>query len=208
MATLEEKKADWLHQHFQAISRASNYYLYLLGTATVFSFVAFLSDHTSMKVPGLDMSIPRDLVLSASALIGSFLVVAFCGNYDKGEHTIQRLADTLGCEYEKLDFIDTHPNVFDFAKFASASVVASRGYAARLTVSLLYPLVLLIILGWFAYVVIYELFMYPVTGVPLAIYVAVVPVLFVAWRRAQRYVSRRWRTFLAIERAGGAGVSG
>src|SRR5436190_463090 len=139
MDTLGAKKVDWLYEHFQAISQASNQYFYALGVVTAFSLAAFLSTEQAFTVPIIDLLLPRDLVMSSLTLVGAFLVVAYCGNYDKGEATIQSLAEVLRCQYEDLECIDSHPNVFDFAKYARKDTVDCRWLIARFSVAMLYP---------------------------------------------------------------------
>jgi hypothetical protein len=143
----------------------------------------------------------RPVGLAVSVLVGGFVVIAYCGNYDKGEATIQRLADALKCDYEALEFIDTHPNIFDFAKYARTQTIQSRGVLSRLTASTLYPTVLVGVLCWFIFVVVDASVRWDMTWVVVILYGVCVPILFVAARCAWRFASRRIRHSISAEKA-------
>jgi hypothetical protein len=200
MATLEEKRVDWLYEHFQAISAAGNHYLLILALVAGFSLAGLLSNGESFYVPILGLTIDRDLVMSGSILIGAFYFVAYCGNYDKGEATISRLCDELKCEYEDLEFIDKNPNPIDFARYVRPAAAQQRGYFARLLAALLYPSILILGLAWFTALSLSELFFRAIQGAPLVIYALAILTLWFAWGRAKPFFSRRWQTFIAFER--------
>jgi len=199
--TLNDKTVDWLYERFQAISKAHNSYLYLLLFVSVFSFVTFASSDVNPHVSILSVAVDRALVLSGCALLGSWLIVAYCGNYDMGEATLSRLADELSCEYEDLEFVDTHSNLFDYAKYARPERALRRGVVSRCSVQLLYPTALLLAWCWFSYISLMELIDSGGLWAAKVICLVAAITVFVAFRRLSDFIGRRWRTFLIAERA-------
>jgi hypothetical protein len=198
---MHELEVQWLYAHFQAISRASNLYLYGLGLVIAISYLAFDSDSAPIAFQYLDRKISPDLLLSVSSFCGAFLLLAFFGAYDKGEHALHRLCAKLKCKYEELDYVDLHPNVFDHARHARDVKSRRRSLISRLSVSLLSSVTAIAVWGWLVFVVIHSLSYQKTPIAPTIFFLLTIFALWAAAVKGVDYVSRRWRTFLADERA-------
>jgi hypothetical protein len=207
MTKLDEKRAEWLYAHFQAISRTSERLLVLFGLLFVCALAEWRSDAAIIEFPFIKVGVGRELLLGCTLLSAAFTAVAFFGNYDMGEHALIALSKALGCEYEELWFVDTNPTIIDFAKFRRRQSAAKRGVVSGLSAALLYPLVFLGALTWMSVLLPYEAFMRTMTPMEILPFVLAVPTMYVAWDRAIEYTRRRWRTFVA-SRASAKGIAG
>jgi hypothetical protein len=200
-ATFDDRRADWLYEKFQAISKAQNNYLYLLLFFSAFSFITFDGAAVNPHVSLFGITVHRTLVLSGSALIGAWLIVAYCGNYDMGEATLMQLAKCVSCNYEDLSLVDTHPNLFDFSQYARPARAEHRGVLSRCSVRLLYPAALFLAWCWFVFLTLAELIDPGGLWAAKILCLIALITLLVAFRRLSDFVGRRWRTFIATEEA-------
>jgi hypothetical protein len=201
MTTLAEKEAEWLYEHFQAISHAADRYIAILGFLTAFSFAVILAPQNSYKVPVLELEVTRDILLAAMSLIGGFVFVAYCGTFDKGETTLTALAASLSCGYEDLWFVDTHPTIVDFARELRDQDRDKRVRADRFLSAMLYAILLGLALVWLTLVPLLGLFESGQSTLHRFLYAIALLCLVAAWRRAKVFIGRRWRTFRAQEKA-------
>jgi hypothetical protein len=200
MPTIAEKRVEWLYEHFQAISRLSDRILVLFGILFVSSLAVWQSSDQIIELPFLKVNAGRQVLLGCTILSSVFLLVAFFGNYDKGEATLDALCGELGCSWTDIWFVDTHPTLFDFAQFRRPEVARKRWLPARVGAALLYPLALLSGLAWLTYVFGYELFVRQMSKMETVPYLLTLPLLYVAWHRGGEYLWRRLKSFVRTER--------
>jgi hypothetical protein len=200
MASIEDLRAEWLYGHFQAISAACNHYLAALLICFAFALAGAISTVTLFTVPILGLAVARNVALSFDIMAFGFLMVSFCGCYDKGEATLNLLAAEVGCEYEDLNAVDTHPNPIDFAQFVNQKAMAKRSLVSRFLALLLYPFLLIIGIASCSFIAAREVATGQLSIVPTLLYVAAATSLFFAWKRLLPYFGRRLRHFLASER--------
>jgi hypothetical protein len=199
MSKLDEKRVEWMYEHFQGISRLSDRLLVLFGVLVVSAMAVWLSDDAKIELPFIKVSAGRDALLGCLIASGAFTLVAFFGNFDMGEAAVTALAEECECGYEDLWFLDTHPTLIDFAKFRRHGT-RERKLPARFAAALLYPIALLGALSYLTFLWGYEVFMRHMGIVEVLAYFLGVPALWVAWDRGGEYFSRRWKTFWRTER--------
>lgn len=200
MTTLKEKRAEWLYEHFQGVSRLSDRLLALFAVLVVSALAVWLSDDANIELPFIKVSAGRQVLLGCLIFSGAFSLVAFFGNFDMGEHAVTELARELECQYEDLWFVDTHPTLIDFAKFRRVSK-QEKSILTRATLLLLYPFALLSALGFLSFLWTFEVFMRDMSAAEAAGYVLSLPALCVAWLRGIEYLWRRIKTLVHNERA-------
>lgn len=200
MTSLKEKRAEWLYEHFQGISRLSDRLLVLFGVLVVSAMAVWLSDELKIELPFLKVSAGRQVLLGCLIFTGAFTLVAFFGNYDMGENALNELASEMGCKYEELWFVDTHPTLIDFAKYRRASK-REKSIVSRGALLLLYPLALLSALAYLSFLWLYEVFMRQMTTAEVIAFALALPTLWIAWDRGGEYFVRRMRTLWYSEKA-------
>ncbi len=200
MTTLKEKRAEWLYEHFQGISRLSDRLLVLFGVLVVSAIAVWLSDDLKIELPFIKVSAGREILLGCLIMSGSFTLISFFGNFDMGENAVTELAAELGCQYEELWFVDTHPTLIDFAKYRRASM-REKSLLSRAAHLLLYPLALLNALAYLSFLWAYEVFMREMSVAEWIAFALALPTLWIAWGRGAEYFRRRCKTLLSNERA-------
>jgi hypothetical protein len=198
---LDQRRIDWLHAHFCGISHASNRYLTLLLTTATLSLATFLSSAEKVKAPGFDIEVTRQHLLSVAGLAGLVLCVAYCGNYDKGRHTLGELAKATGYGYGELWIADPAPNLIDFLRFANPTAAVRRNRLDRFLEAMLYPLAIATLLAWFSLLSVLSV----ITGSGGDSWAwiggAGVATALFAWRRFVPFIELRWSTLREGESA-------
>jgi len=136
----QRDRTQWLYAHFQAISKAASRYLLLLFTAAVLGLAVVLSSSEEIKVPIFLIVLQRHWLLSGLAFYGLFLTLAYCGNFEKGEETLQKLSEILNVDYSELDFVDTSPTVIDYARHARTQRALGRTVVGRFVAMMIYSI--------------------------------------------------------------------
>lgn len=201
MTTLKEKRAEWLYEHFQAVTQRSDRYFALFGILLLSATALWLTPEGAVELPFIKVTAGRQLLIGCVLVAALFTFIAFCGNFDHGEFTLNQLAAELGCDYEDLWLVDTHPTIVDFAKYRRQEVADKRGILGRLSVAMLYPLILIAALTWLMFIWAHESFFREMTLLESVPYLIVVLMLYPIAHRGYEYFVRRWRAFIFSEKA-------
>lgn len=199
MTTLDDKRVDWLYQHFQGITKRSDQFLVLFGILFVSAVAVLSSSNDPIELPFLKVEAGRETLLGCTILSAVFTLVAFFGNYDYGERALLELCKAINCEYEDIWFIDTHPTIVDFARHRRDAASNKRRLPARASAALLYPLLLLSALAVLSAIWAHEVWLRSMSLLEAAPYILALPVLYVAWDRGMEYIGRRWKAWRAAE---------
>lgn len=200
MTTLADKRAEWLYEHFQGITRRSDQLLVLFGLLMVSAIAVRLSPNPSIELPFLKVCAGREMLLGSLIVSAGMSLIGFFGNYDMGEVALNELATELKCEYEALWIVDTNPTLIDYVKYRRPESAAKRGVLSRTTAALLHPIILMSALCCLTFLWGYEVFEQAMSLGEAVVFGLGVPVLCVAWSRGIEYSTRRIKTFAASRR--------
>jgi hypothetical protein len=199
VTSLPDKRIEWLYEHFQGITKRSDQLLVLFGVLFVSAVAILASSSDPIELPFIKLAAGRQTLLGSTLLSAAFTLVAFFGNYDYGERALEALSSALGCDYEEVWLVDTHPTIIDFARYRRAEVATKRRWLARASSALLYPLILVSSLAWLSAIWAHEVWLRDMSLLEATPYVLAGPVFYVAWDRAFEYLRRRARAFRTSE---------
>jgi hypothetical protein len=113
---------DWLYARLQAITRAQGRYLWLLLIGSLYTFAAHYSAGTSLKVPLLDLDVPRLLVEPFALLFLCLVALGFFGTFEAASFQHRLIAFVVGMDWRQLPVhhIDQNENVLDHLIAASS----------------------------------------------------------------------------------------